>query len=179
MSDAFCTRKQHDASEEKTRMSPNWSEGKPGEVYGTSHVAFNDLKRDCPLATIEICKKTRNRSSMRSIPSVIVSLFTQSSFTELSIRQDVMAQAVKSGLLYATELADYLVRKGIPFREAHAIIGNLVSHCEEQHLDLADISLQELRAPFFAFLERCLTCIITRRSHSAKKSNWRNSQKTS
>ena len=43
-----------------------------------------------------------------------------------------MLQAAKGGFTNATDLADYLVRKGIPFRDAHAIVGKLVAECLDQ-----------------------------------------------
>ncbi len=45
------------------------------------------------------------------------------------------------GMLFATDIADYLVGKGLPFRKAHAVVGNLVRHAEENDLDLKDIAL--------------------------------------
>ena len=45
------------------------------------------------------------------------------------------------GLLFATDVADYLVRKGLPFRNAHAVVGNLVRHAEENGIDLKEIPL--------------------------------------
>ena len=44
-----------------------------------------------------------------------------------------------------TDAADYLVKKGLPFRDAHAILGRLVLHCEQNGLALGDLSLSELR----------------------------------
>jgi argininosuccinate lyase len=46
------------------------------------------------------------------------------------------------GLLFATDVTDYLVRKGLPFRKAHAVVGNLVRHAEENGLNLKDIPLE-------------------------------------
>jgi argininosuccinate lyase len=51
----------------------------------------------------------------------------------------------------ATDLADFLVRKGLPFREAHAAVGKLVRHAEEKHMELHELSLEEFRqcSPLF------------------------------
>ncbi len=144
MSDAFCT----GSSMMPQKKNPDVAElvrGKTGRVYGHLMSLLTTLK-GLPLSyNRDLQEDKEPLFDALDTVSDCVTLYTEL-IHRLSIRQDVMAQAVKSGLLYATELADYLVRKGIPFREAHAIIGNLVSHCEEQHLDLADISLQELRA---------------------------------
>lgn len=47
--------------------------------------------------------------------------------------------------MLATELADYLVLKGLPFRETHAIVGQIVRYCIEKRRELADLSLGELK----------------------------------
>jgi argininosuccinate lyase len=61
-------------------------------------------------------------------------------------------QAISSFAL-ATDLADYLVQQGIPFREAHGIVGGLVSDCLDSGRELSDLSLAELRAASPAFAE--------------------------
>lgn len=57
-----------------------------------------------------------------------------------------MRRALASGFLNATELADYLVGKGLPFREAHHVSGRAVACAEEKGVGLEDLSLEELRA---------------------------------
>ena len=53
--------------------------------------------------------------------------------------------ACRGGFLLATELADALTRRGIPFREAHEIVGRVVLLAEDRGVDLPDLSLEELR----------------------------------
>ncbi len=60
-------------------------------------------------------------------------------------RRDNMREAARRGFSTATDLADYLVRKGIPFRDAHEIVGSAVAHGVEQGLDLAELSLEALQ----------------------------------
>jgi argininosuccinate lyase len=55
-----------------------------------------------------------------------------------------MARALKEGFVNATELADYLAAKGVPFREAHHRVGRLVLECERQGLGLEDMPLSDL-----------------------------------
>ncbi|MCV6625667.1 MAG: argininosuccinate lyase, partial [Cellvibrionaceae bacterium] len=57
----------------------------------------------------------------------------------------VMLEAAKRGFSTATDLADYLVRKGIPFRDAHEIVGKSVAYGLAEDKDLSDMSLQELQ----------------------------------
>jgi argininosuccinate lyase len=55
-----------------------------------------------------------------------------------------MRQAALKGFATATDLADYLVGKGLPFRDAHEVVGKAVAHCVERDCDLSDLSLDEL-----------------------------------
>lgn len=57
-----------------------------------------------------------------------------------------MEQALDEGFLTATEAADYLVRRGVPFREAHGIVGQVVRYCEQQGVRLPDLSPEEWRS---------------------------------
>jgi len=63
----------------------------------------------------------------------------------LTVNGDRMEEVCRSGFLNATDLADYLVKKGMPFRQAHEIVGNLVTHCMQKGIALEDLSLDELR----------------------------------
>ncbi len=56
-----------------------------------------------------------------------------------------MYQAAKQGYATATDLADYLVRLGLAFRDAHEVVGNAVAFAIEQHKDLSECSLAELQ----------------------------------
>src|SRR5690625_3238933 len=60
-------------------------------------------------------------------------------------RREVMREAARRGYATATDLADYLVRKGVPFRDAHDIVGQSVAHAIEQGLDLAELELATLQ----------------------------------
>ena len=63
----------------------------------------------------------------------------------VKVNADRAGQAVDGGYLLATDLADYLVRKGLPFRQAHAIVGRLVSYAAERKQDLKRLPLDEYR----------------------------------
>ena len=64
----------------------------------------------------------------------------------MRIRKDVMAESARKGFINATDVADYLVGKGIPFRDAHRISGELVLLCIEKDCALDDLSLEEFRS---------------------------------
>ena len=63
----------------------------------------------------------------------------------LSCNHEAMRKAALQGFATATDLADYLVRKGTPFRDAHEVVGKSVAYCVEKGCDLADLSLDELQ----------------------------------
>jgi argininosuccinate lyase len=60
-------------------------------------------------------------------------------------RKEQMREAARSGFSTATDLADYLVGLGLPFRDAHEVVGNAVAHGVETGLDLADMELATLQ----------------------------------
>ena len=63
----------------------------------------------------------------------------------LTLREDRIAQALKGGYLSATDMADYLVQQGLPFRTAHEQVGRLVRYAEFQGKELAELSLEEIQ----------------------------------
>ena len=63
----------------------------------------------------------------------------------IQVKEDVMREAARRGFSTATDLADYLVRKGMPFRDAHEVVGKSVGYGIEQDKDLSDMSLEELQ----------------------------------
>ena len=64
----------------------------------------------------------------------------------LSFRKDRMEASAKNGFTNATDAADYLVSRGVPFRDAHGIVGQLVLLCLDRGIALDDLSLSEYRA---------------------------------
>jgi argininosuccinate lyase len=68
-----------------------------------------------------------------------------------------MREQAKRGFSLATDVADYLAKKGIPFREAHRIVGELVAYCLENKKGLEDLSLDEFKKFSDAFEEDVLS----------------------
>jgi argininosuccinate lyase len=64
---------------------------------------------------------------------------------DVQVKSDVMKKAVYSNFSTATDLADYLVKKGVPFRESHEIVGNIVNFCEKEGEDFFGLSLDKLK----------------------------------
>ena len=65
--------------------------------------------------------------------------------TQISVNKEQMYQAASDGFSTATDLADYLVKKQIPFRDAHEIVGKVVAHCVENNLQLSELSIKTLK----------------------------------
>ncbi len=65
--------------------------------------------------------------------------------SDFEVRTEHTQEALKTGFLMATDLAEHLVTKGVPFREAHQKVGRIVAYCLDQKLDLETLSLQEIK----------------------------------
>lgn len=78
----------------------------------------------------------------------------------VTVKSDAMARAVRQGFATATDLADYLVKKGLPFRDAHEIVARAVRYAEEEKKDLAELQLVEL-ATFSPLIEADVLSVLT------------------
>jgi len=63
----------------------------------------------------------------------------------MKVRCNKMREGAKGGFTNATDLADYLVKKGMPFREAHSVVGRMVFYCIEKNINLDDLSLTQMK----------------------------------
>lgn len=143
MDDAFST----GSSIMPQKKNPDMAElirGKTGRVYGDMLTLFT-LMKSLPLAY--------NKDMQEDKPPVFDAVDTLKAsigiFTEMistvTFNRDTMRAAVKNGFMNATDAADYLVRKGIPFRDCHEIIGRIVLYCIENHTAIEDIPLETLK----------------------------------
>lgn len=64
----------------------------------------------------------------------------------MRFKKDRMENSAKNGFTNATDAADYLVGKGVPFRDAHGIVGRLVLYCIDKGISLDDMKLEEYKA---------------------------------
>ena len=78
----------------------------------------------------------------------------------MRFHKDVMAKSAMNGFTNATDAADYLVVKGVPFRDAHGIIGRLVLYCIEKEKSIEECSLDELKISAL-FLKRISTVAVS------------------
>ena len=119
--------------------------GKTGRVYG-SLMSMLTIMKGLPLAYNRDMQEDKE-GFLDADNTVEASLRLMAGMMEeLSFRTDRMREACKAGFLNATELADYLVGKGLPFREAHHVTGQCVAAAESQCKGLEDLTLAEMQA---------------------------------
>ncbi len=118
--------------------------GKTGRVYGALMSLLTTMK-GIPLAYNKDMQEDKEMAfdAMETVENCIV-LFTGMIRT-MRFRKDRMAASAMNGFTNATDAADYLVNKGVPFRDAHGIIGRLVLYCIEKNTSIDALSLDELK----------------------------------
>jgi argininosuccinate lyase len=126
--------------------------GKTGRVYGALVQMLTTMK-GLPLAYNKDMQEDKEMT-FDAIDTVkgCVRLFTGMIKTA-KFRTDVMEQSAKNGFTNATDAADYLVEKGVPFRDAHGIVGRMVLYCIDKKCALDDLSLEEFHRFSEAFGE--------------------------
>lgn len=142
--DRFCTGSSI-MPQKKNPDVPELVRGKTGRVTGHL-VALLTLMKGQPLAYNKDNQEDKEplfdtadtlRDCLRAFADMIPALV---------VNRDAMRAAARAGYATATDLADYLVRKGLPFRDAHEAVGKAVAQGIAGGRDLADFSLEELRA---------------------------------
>ena len=119
--------------------------GKTGRVYGNL-IGLLTVMKGLPLAYNKDMQEDKE-VFFDSVNTISMSLqIMERMIATLKIKKDNMKKAVKGGFLNATEVADYLVRKDIPFRDAHEIVGQIVIYCEDNNKAIEDLSLEELKS---------------------------------
>ncbi|MCR5238300.1 MAG: argininosuccinate lyase [Lachnospiraceae bacterium] len=119
--------------------------GKTGRVYGSLMSLLTTMK-GIPLAYDKDMQEDKEMAfdAMDTVKDCIRE-FTGMISTAV-FQKDTMALSAKRGFTNATDAADYLVKKGVPFRDAHSIVGRLVLKCVGKGIALDDLSLDDFRA---------------------------------
>lgn len=119
--------------------------GKTGRVYGALMALLTTMK-GLPLAYNKDMQEDKEMAfDAMDTAADCITLFTGMIKT-MKFRKDRMAKSAMNGFTNATDAADYLVGKGVPFRDAHGIIGRLVLYCIEKDTSIDALSLGELRS---------------------------------
>ncbi|WP_301107939.1 argininosuccinate lyase [Sporosarcina sp.] len=117
--------------------------GKTGRVYGSLFALLTTLK-GLPLTYNKDMQEDKEQF-FDALDTVLDCLEIMSKMIDtLQVNADQMKAAIKGGFLNATEVADYLVAKGTPFRDAHEIVGKIIIYCEKEKKAIEDLTVAEL-----------------------------------
>jgi argininosuccinate lyase len=141
LSDGFCTGSSI-MPQKKNPDVPELVRGKTGRVYGNL-MALLTVMKSLPLAYNKDMQEDKEplfdtidtvKGSLRVFADMI---------REMRVNEADMRRAAGYGFSTATDVADYLVRKGLPFRDAHEVVGKAVAYCVENEMDITELSLTE------------------------------------
>ena len=118
--------------------------GKTGRVYGSLFTLLTMLK-GIPLAYNKDMQEDKEAvfdaiDTVKQCLRVLTPMFST-----MELRKDNMKKAALRGFINATDCADYLTKKGTPFRDAYKTVGQLVAHCVKEDKSLSDLSLEEFK----------------------------------
>ncbi|MBZ2207797.1 argininosuccinate lyase [Massilia soli] len=144
IADRFCTGSSI-MPQKKNPDVPELARGKTGRVYG--HLtALLTLMKGQPLAY----NKDNQEDKEPLFDTVDTVVDTLRIFADMAggitVKPEAMRSAALQGYATATDLADYLVKKGLPFRDAHEAVAHAVRACDDLRCDLSEMSLEQLRA---------------------------------
>ena len=144
LADRFCTGSSI-MPQKKNPDVPELARGKTGRVNGHL-IALLTLMKGQPLAYNKDNQEDKEglfdaADTIRDTLTIFVDMIPG-----IRVKPDAMRAAALQGYATATDLADYLVKKGLPFRDAHETVAHAVRECETRGCDLADLSLGELQS---------------------------------
>jgi argininosuccinate lyase len=141
--DSFCTGSSI-MPQKKNPDVPELVRGKSGRVYGNL-TSLLTLMKSQPLAYNKDNQEDKE-PLFDTVDTILASVRLYAEMmAQITVNADAMREAAARGFSTATDLADYLVRKGVAFRDAHEIVGKSVRYCIEQDKDLSDTSIDELQ----------------------------------
>lgn len=118
--------------------------GKTGRVYGDL-MALLTVMKGIPLAYNKDMQEDKEQffDALKTVLSCVKVM--NGMLSTIKVNKDKTLDAVKTGFLNATEAADYLVNKGMVFRDAHKVIGEIVLYCEQKNKAIEQLSVEELK----------------------------------
>jgi len=144
LADRFCTGSSI-MPQKKNPDVPELARGKTGRVTGHL-VALLTLMKGQPLAYNKDNQEDKEglfdtADTLRDTLTIFADMIPG-----ITVKPEAMRAAALQGYATATDLADYLVKRGVPFRDAHETVARAVRACEERGCDLADLTVAELQA---------------------------------
>jgi argininosuccinate lyase len=168
LDDSFCT----GSSIMPQKKNPDAAElirGKTGRVYGNLMNLLTTIKA-LPLAYNHDMQEDKE-PLFDTVSTLESSLLLMSKIIEtMHVDKEKMEEGTKGDFSTATELADYLVKKGLSFREAHKLIGKIVLYCLENKKNLEDLTLTELKLFNKSFDKKTLEILKPQSAIKAKDS---------
>ena len=168
LDDAHCTGSSM-MPQKKNPDVPELVRGKTGRVIGHLMALLTTVKA-LPLAYNKDLQEDKE-GVFDALDTLKFSLAVSAQIIAgMKVRKENMRRAVEEDFSNATDLADYLVKKGLPFRQAHEVSGKLVHHCIERGVYLKDLTLEEFKgfSPLFdADIHEAIkpeTCVAARNS---------------
>ena len=148
---------------------PELIRGKTGRVYGNL-IALLTTMKGLPLAYNKDLQEDKEPlfdtvDTIKNCLTIFAPLLAS-----MEVKEENMARAAAEGFANATDAADYLAKKGLPFREAHRVVGNLVRYCLEEGKGLAELRLEEFRRFSLAFGPDIIEAIQTKNVVAARTS---------
>ena len=116
--------------------------GKSGRIYGNLIAILTTMKA-LPLAYNKDMQEDKEGifDSIDNI-KICIEIFYEMLST-MDVNEKEILESMKKGFLNATDVADYLAKNGMPFREAHKVVGQIVSYCEEKNIAIDDMKFEE------------------------------------
>lgn len=160
LSDAFST----GSSIMPQKKNPDFAElvrGKTGRVVGDLVALLMTLK-SLPLAYNKDLQEDKEGAIDAAATLEDCMNCMSGMISTMKVNEDAMATQAKKGYLAATDVADYLAKKGLPFRRAHEIVGHLVLLCDQRGCDLEDLTLDDFKAESDLFESDIVNCLSLR-----------------
>ncbi len=158
IADRFCTGSSI-MPQKKNPDVPELARGKTGRVNGHL-IALLTLMKGQPLAY----NKDNQEDKEPLFDTVDTVIDTLRIFADMArgitVKPDAMRAAALQGYATATDLADYLVKKGLPFRDAHEAVAHAVRHCDTRNCDLSELTLEEMKR-FSPLIEADVAEVLT------------------
>jgi argininosuccinate lyase len=141
--------------------------GKTGRVYGNLVTLLTILK-GLPMTYNRDLQEDKE-PLFDSLDTISLSLQGMTAMiSEMTVNSDVMKQGVYSNFSTATDLADYLVKKGVPFRQSHEIVGSVVKFCEDEKKDFFALTFDDLKS-FSTLIEEDVVSVISPEGSTERK----------
>lgn len=160
LSDSFST----GSSIMPQKKNPDFAElvrGKTGRVVGDLVALLMTLK-SLPLAYNKDLQEDKEGAIDAAATLEDCMNCMSGMISTMKVNEDAMATQAKKGYLAATDVADYLAKKGLPFRRAHEIVGHLVLLCDQRGCDLEDLTLDDFKAESDLFESDIANCLSLR-----------------